>query len=1262
MRVVVLFLLLVIALAPLRADDLDHRRDLALRVRLEPEDAWADPLRTVDEHAIAALAGQAAWASLPHATTGLEIAAAGVLERMANDRYEQAFHEYRGFLQGDRPTLLFRLPMLDPSGTDVVRSRDARSIAQERMLRLPASYRDRYLGDIDAEARRLLDKGTRELSPEPLRRLVAEHPPGEKTDRALALLGDLAFERGDFDTALLCWRRIVSLPTQASAARRDVAVDVPRIRAKQILALVFAGDPRGSREIEAFRTLHPDALGSLAGMSDRYHAILTRWQQRILEAGVDDSAEAWPTFAGSPSRNRVVPRGLSPRLWFDGAAWKTPLPLVESGPSREPVWLSSTRSLTIPPTPIHPVIADGQLLFSDGQTVRSYDLVTGTLKFRASSAAPFVRPNDLAPASDQAFSLSVADGVAYARLGIRPYDGEPRRLAAIDLGAGRRGRSKDLPPLDRVLWTADANGDVRQAFFETDPLVVGDNLYIGVQHKGEPRTARVLTCYSLSGTLRWQAKLAEIVEEPNRRPGRQSLLAASGSTIVYATDAGVVCGIDGWTGRRLWAVRYPRIDSGPSPRGASTCVIADGRVYLAPIDSTHLYCLDAETGYVFWERPWLRNRRDIVAAPAVVSDIVDLLGVVGDRLVFTDRQRLQAIDTRTGTVVWMQPDPGRLPTLGRGLLAGPWAYWPTADADVSWRAVSADDGSLHQSNAAPPHYELTSLRHLPAGNLIFGQGCLAVAGPTELTVYVPNARLLPRLLDDPQVRRDPARLYRLALARLDAPDIGGPDAAAQAFADLERLVPVGERSAWANLIRARTSPRPREAAPTPRATEPMSVSPALVRPTPEPTPVARLTPRWHATRGVAPPVETSARSRHDDVVAVLDGADLAVLDVRTGVELFRRPRRISTVDWLGRHDAYLLLAGPDGVEAFDLERRRAAWHFVSPSSRDARWRLVDDRPRLETKARPLTAFQFVERLLTCFDGDRLFALDPETGTIVAERSFDAIAAMESPRQFQPGSAWAGASVSPERLLDEWMPPWDGCETTVSAARQGLIRVDARTWLRGESGGRVRLIDGDPERGMVYEPRHTTSLTGAPARVAGSGNVLFAVTPRNQGDDLIRLERDGMWPRWTASAFELREGIDLAAFAWDQRHAYLVHAGELIALSIETGKRVWATPLPPASGRWRLEHVGDRLLVWSQSTAGIPNIVGPGHPIAAALSLQAGRRGIGSAPIVLIDPADGRVVQRIDVPHDGGPVFAVRHGSRLIVTASNQVRGYEIEKR
>jgi hypothetical protein len=227
------------------------------------------------------------------------------------------------------------------------------------------------------------------------------------------------------------------------------------------------------------------------------------------------------------------------------------------------------------------------------------------------------------------------------------------------------------------------------------------------------------------------------------------------------------------------------------------------------------------------------------------------------------------------------------------------------------------------------------------------------------------------------------------------------------------------------------------------------------------------------------------------------------------------------------------------------------------------------------------------------------------------------------------------------------------------ARRRLVRFTYGTALRGEPNGVVALVDeGQPSVPLgIYRAPWSTSLTGGAPHVFGDESLCLALVPRNQGFELLRLEHPSLRPLWSVAAYELRDGFDVRAATWDERAVYFVHASELQARAVATGSLLWKCALPAGSGPWKVERLAGRLLVWPQSHAGLPALPGLLDPFTATVTLAFGRRGIGSVPILFVDTQSGGVKDRLDVPHDGGPVFVNVQGTRLMASAGGKVRAW-----
>ncbi len=490
------------------------------------------------------------------------------------------------------------------------------------------------------------------------------------------------------------------------------------------MALIFQGRlDEAKAEIARFHQRHPGARGALAGEQGFYHEILAKTLASFQRERFANNDEPWTTFGGAPSRNRLLSQGLPSALWENGPAWRVPLPtLNRHGKDPPPDRFSRLRRMAF-----HPIIVNEQVLIADHRSVVSYHLKTGKELFRYDLKTAGL--SDPGPGIDAdmhmpRFTLSADHERAYVRLG---------RLSVGPKKEGDRDDASYLVCLDlsesavnkkRERWHVKAATVAKgSSCFEGSPLIYDGRVFIALSKMVERRVVTSIVCHDTLGRLRWTREVCDVPEFEENANGprhQQHLLTLAGGQIVYASHAGAIVAVDAWTGQPTWAVRYPSrgpltAESEPSPRDLAPCVYADGFVYTAPLDSDRLFCIDAISGQVRWE--------------AEEVEIVHLLGIVHGQLFTATRNGVQAFNTASGRAEWLQPGEGRLPSLGRGLMAGGGLYWPTQDAELPNRVVGLRDGL--------PQIDPARLNPLPPGNWAFGQGCLAIAGLSELVVYTP---------------------------------------------------------------------------------------------------------------------------------------------------------------------------------------------------------------------------------------------------------------------------------------------------------------------------------------------------------------------------------------------------------------------------------------------------------------------------------------------------------------------------------------------
>ncbi|MFM7135476.1 MAG: PQQ-binding-like beta-propeller repeat protein, partial [Planctomycetota bacterium] len=298
------------------------------------------------------------------------------------------------------------------------------------------------------------------------------------------------------------------------------------------------------------------------------------------------------------------------------------------------------------------------------------------------------------------------DGLNFGNAGVDDDSGIANTLSAYALAdgdvrwrlpaAGRRPRGDSEPP----------------RWYLGPPLVVGDDLFVLVEERGE---VRVEARAAADGRLRWSQPLATYedgrsIAEADSRSRRLAGLspAFDAGILVCPIGAGGVVAVDVATRSLLWAHAYPQANGPeadpPSRRrdGEPAPVIAGGRVLLAPYDSDLVICLGLTDGQPAW-----RQRR----APGT-----RLVGAVDARVIAVGDTAVEALDLATGRPVWKRDlNPGVRPS-GRSLLTPRSVFVPcdapavieVAVADGRVVGRSAGRGGRIPGNLVPHRGELIS--------------------------------------------------------------------------------------------------------------------------------------------------------------------------------------------------------------------------------------------------------------------------------------------------------------------------------------------------------------------------------------------------------------------------------------------------------------------------------------------------------------------------------------------------------------------------
>ena len=626
-------------------------------------------------------------------------------------------------------------------------------------------------------------------------------------DDALLLLGDRALERGHFDQAREYWQRIdaswtaegglgfwhayqgippeqvieslqgkMQIPNDASQGRYDLVypdsdLDLAAIGARLVLASILQIDlPRAQWELDVFRRLFPEARGRLAGQDNVYAVTLeqilteqSEGEQIVRQQKAEQlvgGQEVWPTFAGSPTRNRLFWRTLnfSPvPLWEWSFARVMPAVELPRDPSREkqtaqnasaaihrsddlyfyPLIVRNWALLKNSSQIFALNIGDGQPAFEGSQFGQIYprgELVSREVKRDARNhiaADPWLPPQ---------YSMTFFEGRLLARMGTQLTS----RAVGFDSGyAGNRITCLNLDREGALEWnfpSKDEEGEFdRQKWsFEGPPLADRDGVYV-VMRRGAMQAISYVACLDLqTGKLRWRQEVcrANTPAGGARNEITHTLLTLAEGHLYLNTNLGVVASLRTQDGKLRWAYRYVRAqaDAGtnlPSHfrRGLNPCVVVRGVVVVAPRDSPALLAFDAHTGHLLWK-----------SAP-LTSAPIHILGVAADTVLATG-ENLWWFNLITGRAhaVWPQPgNRGGPRGYGRGILAGGRVYWPSRDAVFVFdqRLMNNGDRSypVQRGIIRLKRPDLPDGNQAESGNLVAGSGFCLIAGKNRLQAF-----------------------------------------------------------------------------------------------------------------------------------------------------------------------------------------------------------------------------------------------------------------------------------------------------------------------------------------------------------------------------------------------------------------------------------------------------------------------------------------------------------------------------------------------
>ncbi|MFM8286038.1 MAG: PQQ-binding-like beta-propeller repeat protein, partial [Planctomycetaceae bacterium] len=639
-------------------------------------------------------------------------------------------------------------PLVNDGGTRLVewdpqRQMGARAAANLLLSAFPRAQLETYRRQIDPVAKRWFEAG----GEDDLRRIVARAYHSRYTDRALLRLGDLAFERGDTEFARECWEQLLP-PWSAEGAPPGGIPPVPyypnptiplaEVEARMLLVGWLQRPPEaGEPGLERFRRRHAGQVGRLAGREGTLAELLAD-ESAVSPSQLPNPPASVVDLGGGPTRGYELPQAID----VGALLWSLPLEpvtavLPQLGAFNNPFFERPFAPRFNPPGRRHavravfPVVYREGVFWCDETTIHGCGLVgerqgqalwgNSTALFTLDTPRPL--PGLTRGAGLPACTVTIAEGRLFARLG---RGVAPRAADLMAAGTFSTLVALDLEREGDLLWTRkpeQCGVEPGNWAFEGTPVCHRDRLFVLLRKSAPQVTLQVACLLPATGQLEWSKTLctAAAALEDDLDEQHQLLLAASEGSLFCATQLGSVIALDARLGQIEWVARYPHVAAGGveglhqrQQLGPSPCVVADGLVLVAPIDSDSVWAFQQSSGLRLWQK-------------AIPGQARQLLGLAGGRVVVASDQ-LWGLDPETGDTSWLAGrESPEARTAGRGLLAGGMVYWPRYDEIL---VVEAESGRLRRDIPLAAEFQVPG-----GGNLAGDYGFLVCAQEQRLLAF-----------------------------------------------------------------------------------------------------------------------------------------------------------------------------------------------------------------------------------------------------------------------------------------------------------------------------------------------------------------------------------------------------------------------------------------------------------------------------------------------------------------------------------------------
>lgn len=383
----------------------------------------------------------------------------------------------------------------------------------------------------------------------------------------------------------------------------------------------------------------------------------------------------WPMMGGNSQRNYQKEQNTYPSL-VNPKSIILPQPPIKRDRS---FFTNEQNRPKQGPIQYYPTIADNTLFINNSKSIFAYELPSLKLKWKYEGIISQIKSDW----HEQVIhSITYHDGAIYANIeGTTDQKKQFWEIYLISKILAERRLVKLDARTGRVIWIVKEDPK-RESFenkisFMGPPIPWQNKLIVAAASIEGLFNSYILALDPKTGKTLWSKLIGSAHQELNlfNRPVRESVgskIATAHGKIYYLTNLGGIACLDPETSAISWVYKYQRIHVNRPTQAIYHTIYRDTgwyngptmvsgeKIYVAPLDSNYLYCLNSKTGEEIW-----KHRRGYKQRY--------LMGIFDNKVIIGSENKITLISAKTGKMM-QNFNIGKI--AGLGIILGHTFYCP----------------------------------------------------------------------------------------------------------------------------------------------------------------------------------------------------------------------------------------------------------------------------------------------------------------------------------------------------------------------------------------------------------------------------------------------------------------------------------------------------------------------------------------------------------------------------------------------------------